>query len=101
MSVDSSSLADARALFADGHLDRAVALAKSRDTRSVHDHELHVAWADVLEELGLMDEVILELNLAIRDDPERLDVYPRLGEVFLDQGQPQRAVRVYSSPRGT
>lgn len=92
-----TSPARIREHISEGRLDEAVELVKERATRTVHDHELHLAWADVLEELGLMDDLILELNLAIRDNPERLDVYRRLGEVFLDQGQPHRAVRVYSA----
>jgi hypothetical protein len=91
------SLALVRDRISEGKIDEAVELSAQRATRDVRDHDVHVAWADALEELGLMDDVILELNLAIRDDPERLEVYRRLGEVFLDQGQPQRAVKVYSA----
>jgi len=93
----SASLEQVKAAFKDGIPHQAIALAQTRDTRSIRDSNLHVAWADVLEELGLADEVILELNLAIRDDPERIEVYPRLAEILLDQGQPHRASKVYAA----
>jgi len=86
-----------KGLLDSGSADEAIALAKARDTKPIRDADLHVAWADLLEELGLPDEVVLELNLAIRDDPERLNVYPRLAEVLLDQGQPLRASRVWAA----
>jgi hypothetical protein len=90
-------LSRTRARLSDGEIDQATVLARDRDTRTVRDSDLHLAWADLLEELGLMDEVILELNLAIRDDPERLEIYPRLAEVLLDQGQAHRAARVWEA----
>lgn len=90
-------LSRTRTCLSEGMPDQAETLARGRDTRALRDSDLHLAWADVLEELGLMDEVILELNLAIRDDPERLAIYPRLAEVLLDQGQPRRAVRVWEA----
>lgn len=83
--------------IADGLPEEAVAMARTRDTRGVRDSDLHVAWADLLEELGMVEEVILELNLAIRDDPERLELYPRLAEVFVDQGLLHRAVKVWNA----
>ena len=43
-----------------------------------------------------MDEMVLELNLAIRDDPDQRDTYTRLAEVYLDQGQWRRAAQVWS-----
>jgi hypothetical protein len=96
MNID-ATLAEVKNCLENGLKERAVDLAGRVDTRSVRDSAAHLAWAGVLEELGLMDELILELNLSIRDDPDRLETYPRLAEVFLDQGQPQRAAKVYSA----
>ncbi|MCX5863374.1 MAG: CRISPR-associated primase-polymerase type A1 [Deltaproteobacteria bacterium] len=79
-----------------GLLTEAISMAKSRTTRDTLDCDLHLAWADILEDLDLTDEVIQELNLAIRDDPDRTDTYTRLAEVYLDQGHPNRAARVWS-----
>lgn len=79
-----------------GLSDEAVQLAKKRNTRDCLDPEFHLAWADILEDLDLVDEVILELNLAIRDAPDRFGAYVRLAEVYLDQGHPNRAARVWS-----
>jgi hypothetical protein len=85
-----------RGLLAQGQADRARALAKSRDTRSIADPGLHLSWADLLEEIGLTEEVILELNLAIRDAPDRFDLYERLGELYLDLGQPLKAAHLWA-----
>jgi hypothetical protein len=90
-------LVDVQHRLHQGLFDEAASLARDRDTRPIKDSDLHVEWADCLEELGLMDEVILELNLAIRDNPERLELYPRLADVMCDQGQPHRAVRVWEA----
>ncbi len=79
-----------------GENAQAQALARQRDTRAIADPERHLAWAGLLEELGLLEEVILELNLALRDAPERLELYDRLGELYLDQGQPLRAAHLWA-----
>ncbi len=78
-----------------GETEIATSLARSRDTRGIKDAATHLAWAEFLEELGLMDEVILELNLALRDDPQQQETYTRLAEVYLDQGQPLQAAHVW------
>jgi len=87
-------LSKVRDLAVAGRHEEAEALAKSRETREIRDPALHLLWAEVLEELGLIDELIMELNLVIRDDPENRDAQVRLAEVYLDQGQPLRAARI-------
>jgi len=84
-------------LFQAGQLEKAVALAKERSTKSRNEARFHLRWADLLEELGLFDEVNLELNFAIRDDPENQDTYRRLSEIYLDNGYPGKAARCYWS----
>jgi len=79
-----------------GRMDEAVATAKSRQTRDLRDAAAHLRWADLLEELGMTDDLIYELNLAIRDDQENKGAYVRLAEIYLDQGQPRRAARVWA-----
>jgi tetratricopeptide (TPR) repeat protein len=64
--------------------------------REAPDPDLHLAWADLLEELGLPEEAALELHLALRDAPERLELYDRLGELYLDQGQPLKAAHMWN-----
>jgi tetratricopeptide (TPR) repeat protein len=93
MAVDLDRVRD---LLLGNQPDQAAALARSRDTKPITDASLHLAWADLLEEMGLVDEVALELNLAIRDDPDQKNTYTRLAEVFLDQGQWRRAAQVWS-----
>lgn len=87
---------EARRVMDAGDAARAANIARRRDTREIRDADLHLRWADLLEEMGLVDDLITELNLAIRDDPSRRDVYVRLAEVHLDQGQPRRAARVWA-----
>ena len=86
-----------RHLLSQGNHEQAQALAAGRRSKDVCDPTLHLAWAELLEELGLVEEVILELNLAIRDDPERLETYRRLAEIYLDQGQPLKAAQVWGA----
>jgi len=86
-----------RELAAAGRNGEAEELAKSRDTREIRDASLHLRWAEVLEELGLIDDLIMELNLAVRDDPENRDAQIRLTEIYLDQGQPARAARIWEA----
>ncbi|MGC8658914.1 MAG: CRISPR-associated primase-polymerase type A1, partial [Desulfomonilaceae bacterium] len=92
--INDSTLAQVRAAVDAGLAEEALDIARVRQTREVVDADLHLAWADILEEMVATDDVIFELNLALRDDPERISTYERLAEVYLDQGQPQRAARV-------
>ena len=97
MTGEADSLSACKNLLDQGLQEQAQALAKRRNTRGLADPALHLAWADLLEELGLMEEVILELNLALRDDPERQETYRRLAEIYLDQGQPLKAAHVWGA----
>jgi len=90
-------LSQIRDLLQAGRTGEAATLAGLRETRDIHDAAVHLQWAEILEELGLIDEVVMELNLAIRDDPEKTDAHVRLAEIYLDQGQPLRAARVRES----
>ena len=90
-------LAQVRAALAAGDPAQAQALALSRDTREQHDAALHLAWADLLEELGLIDEVLKELHLALRDNPEDAALYPRLADLYQDLGRPDRAAQVWAA----
>ncbi len=90
------AIEQARAAIRAGLKDEALALVKSRNTRETCDPDLHLQWADVCEELNLIDDVIGELNMAVRDGPNRAETYERLAEAYLDHGQPQRAARVWA-----
>jgi hypothetical protein len=70
-----STLAQVRAALDTGLAHQALNIAKERQTCEFVNANLHSAWADVLEELALVDEVIFELNLVLRDDPERASIY--------------------------
>lgn len=90
------TLLEIRRCLAAGDAARAAEMARRRETREVKDPHLHLRWADLLEEMGLIDDLVTELNLAVRDDPSRQEVSMRLAEVYLDQGQPRRAARVWA-----
>ncbi len=87
-------LSQVRDFSAAGRHEEAAALAGRRETRDVRAAELHLHWAETLEELGMIDDLIMELNLAVRDDPENREAQVRLAEIYLDQGQPARAARI-------
>lgn len=94
--VQDPLLKQARHLLTQGNNNQARSLAASRQTKDSSDPDFHLAWADLLEELGLMEEVVLELNLAIRDDPEHEETYQRLAEIYLDQGKPLKAAHLWA-----
>ncbi len=77
-----------------GQREAALALARERRTKDLHDPALHLAWADLLEELGLVDDAVQELNLALREAPENHAVCLRLADIYLDQGKPHKAAHV-------
>ena len=87
----------ARQAFENGQIEISREIATQRKTKSVHDADYHVRWADMLDELGMPNEAIRELNYAIRDNPDRLDVYPRLAEVLMDENQPHRSAKVWKA----
>lgn len=80
-----------------GDIESAVNIAKARDTRSIINTELHLSWANTLEELGLPEEAALELNLAIRDSPERIETYHQLSDLLLDFGRPDKAAHIWAA----
>jgi len=90
-------LSGVRELLSAGRNDEAASLAGRRETREIRDAALHLQWSEVFEEMGLIDELIMELNLAVRDDPENRDAHVRLAEIYLDQGQPLRAARTWEA----
>ncbi len=90
-------LAQLKEVLAQGHLEQATALALSRQTKEEHDPDLHLSWAAVLEELGLVNEVLKELHLALRDAPDNAALYPRLAELYQDLGRPDRAAQVWAA----
>ncbi len=77
-------LNEVRAAITQGNDDAAVLLARGRVTREIADASFHLSWAELLESLGMVDDVIQELNLAIRDQPDNLNAYERLAEIHLD-----------------
>lgn len=88
-------LTQCRNLLAQGQQEKARTLVRARQTKDQRDPELHLAWAELLEELGLPEEALVELHLALRDDPERLELYERLSELYLDRGQPLKAAHLW------
>lgn len=95
--MSNDMLSQARESLTAGHPEQAHTLALSRETREVHDAGLHLGWADLLEELGLVDDVLKELHLALRDDPDNATLYPRLAEIYQDLGRPDRAAHVWAA----
>ena len=95
--TDIDLFAQVQNALATGNVHEAQALALSRETRDQHDAAVHLAWAGLLEEMGLIDEVLKELHLALRDDPGNAALYPRLAELYQDVGRPDRAAQVWAA----
>ncbi|MBF0121387.1 MAG: hypothetical protein HQK79_21360 [Desulfobacterales bacterium] len=95
--MESEKLYRVRELLYKGQIELAKAFAKQRETQPVEDSAFHLKWAEVLENLNLFDDVIFELNLAIRDDPKNPETYKKLSELYLDQGNVDKAARCFYS----
>ena len=80
-------------LLEEEKIKEATEIAKKRDTTQIIDAKHHLIWADLLEEMGLIKDVMLELQLAIRDDPNDYISLSRLAEIYWDQGDLTKAVR--------
>jgi hypothetical protein len=81
-----------RGLWTNGNTEEARSASLNRETKSVIDADLHLAWAGLLGELGLFDEVLKELNLANRDAPDTPAILRRLAEANQDNGKTRPAV---------
>ncbi len=57
------------------------------------DAEAHYDLGSAYRDMGLLDEAIAEFQQAIRAHPRHVAAYEMLGKSFLDQGQPQMALR--------
>ncbi|MBN1546785.1 MAG: hypothetical protein JW902_09015, partial [Syntrophaceae bacterium] len=97
MEPQSKLLEQARELLIQGHHDQVLDLVQHRDSKSIRNAGLHLRWADLLEEMGMIDQAVFELNLAIRDDPASEKSYVRLSEIYLDQGYPLKAARIWAT----
>lgn len=78
-----------------GNLEEARENLGAWDTHQVCDVDLHLRLADLCEELGLTSRALDELNLAFRDEPERLDTLKRIAQIHLDGGHLEKALRCY------
>ncbi len=81
----------------EGRREECHTLIAGRATREVSDSVLHLAWAELLEEMGRTDDQLQELHLALRDDPANRALYARLAEVYLDLGRADRAARCWAA----
>lgn len=83
------------ALVEEGQEEEAASRLRALRTASSRDPRLHLRLADLCEELGLGETLVVELNLAFRDAPDDLDLLRRLGQVHADAGRTERAVRCW------
>lgn len=77
------------------NLEDAINIVKTRQTIEIHDSQTHLEWVKVCEELNLIDELILELNLALRDTPDNIEIYKKLAEVYLDDANFNKALKTW------
>ncbi|GAB4234294.1 MAG: hypothetical protein OHK0028_10400 [Deltaproteobacteria bacterium] len=86
-------LDEVRELEKAGKHEDAVHAALLRDTRQIHDAEVHREWAGLCEELGLFTDAVLELNLALRDGAVPEPLHRKLADLHTDLGNWEKAVR--------
>lgn len=76
-----------------GEREKAKMIVQNRRTGDLRDPKLHLQWADLCEELGMIDDVILELNFALRDQPKNVAIHQRLAEIHRDNGNLEKAAK--------
>lgn len=95
MSPIETLLSQARDALLEDRPEEAAEILQRIDSKEVRDAAVHRAIADLCEEVGLIDRLVLELNLAVRDAPGEVDVLKRLAVVHLDGGSLERAARCW------
>ena len=68
--------------------------AKVAENVDASDVKAHHDLGTAYKEMGLLDEAVEEFQAALRASADHLPTYEMLGQTFLDQGEPQTAVRV-------
>lgn len=75
--------------------DEARARLQELKTADIHDARVHRQAADLAEELGMGERLVVELNLGFRDAPDDLEFLRRLAQVHADAGRSERAVKCW------
>jgi hypothetical protein len=86
-------LEEARKTLENGSPEEARNIARNRRTHDHWDVDLHLQWAALCEQVGLIDDLILELNLVLRDRPKDVSIHRRLAEIHQDNGNLEKAAR--------
>jgi hypothetical protein len=92
--MEADAIDDVEALLEAARHDEARGRLASVDLTERHDAALHVRVARAAERAGDLDRAVLEYNLALRDEPDAVDVLRRLARLRVDQGEARRAERV-------
>jgi tetratricopeptide (TPR) repeat protein len=95
MSNIEEKLAEIRDLLANDCLEEAEQLLSQIDSISLTDPETHLELAQLCEEAGMINLLVRELNLALRDAPDNTLILKRLAEVYVDSGQIEKATRCW------
>lgn len=82
-----------KSLIEKDELEEAAELISRIDSKDIKDPLLHLNLADMCEEIGMIDRLIMELNLALRDSPNNPEIIKRLAEVYYDKGDLERALK--------
>ena len=86
---------EVKELIKQQNFEDAMNLVKSRETLEIKDSQIHLEWAKICEELNLIDGLILELNLVLRDAPDNIEIYKKLAEVYLDDANFDKALKTW------
>lgn len=71
----------------------ALKLLEQLESTQLTDPQIHIELADLAEELGDTKRLILELHLALRDSPKDPAVLLRLSDIYLDDGNYEKALK--------
>jgi hypothetical protein len=86
---------DIKSLIERDELEEATELISRTDSKNIENFSFHIQLADICEEIGMIDRLIMELNLALRDSPHNSEVIKRLAEIYYDKGDLERAIKYW------
>lgn len=95
METPDTILEKMRAFMEKDESEGATSYIQGVETKEVSHPAFHQDLAKACEDLGLIPRAILEYNLSLRDKPNQVVLLKRLAVIYQDQGQVDKAIRLW------